>query len=36
MNGNTSTEFVAGLLLAHQSTIKTFIQDAESACLELY
>jgi len=34
--GNTSTEFVANLLVAHQAVIKTFIQDAESACLELY
>lgn len=34
--GNTSTEFVANLLLAHQAAIKAFIQDADSACLELY
>ncbi|MDP1683035.1 MAG: DUF5615 family PIN-like protein [Burkholderiales bacterium] len=34
--GNTSTEFVASLLVAHQSAIKDFIQDADYACLELY
>ena len=34
--GNTSTEFVANLLLAHQAAIQAFIQDADSACLELY
>ncbi len=34
--GNTSTEFVANLLLVHEAVIKTFIQDADSACLELY
>jgi len=33
---NTSTEFVGNLLLAHEAAIKAFIQDADSACLELY
>jgi len=34
--GNTSTEFVANLLVVHQAAIKAFIRDVESACLELY
>lgn len=34
--GNTATEYVADLMVAHQSAIKAFIQDVDSACLELY
>jgi predicted nuclease of predicted toxin-antitoxin system len=33
--GNTSTEFVLNLLMSQQETIKTFLQDQETACLEL-
>lgn len=34
--GNTTSEFVGDLLVAHQLAINAFLQDVDSACLELY